>query len=623
VSAVAALGRPAALASAPARAPDVVPSAPSPGAAARSCDRLDQFVAALERAGELVRVRAEVDPVLELGEILVRTVAAGGPALLFERVKGSPFPVAGNLFGTAARVERALGAAPAALGAALLRAAERLRRPSLRALLAERHLLWRARALRPRLVRTAPVHEVVERGDLTQLPALWCWPDDAGRFITWPLVLTHHPADGGRNLGTYRMQVYDARTAGLHFQIERGGGFHLARAAERGQRLPVAVALGGPPALTLGSILPLPEDADEIAFTGLLQGRPVRLARVPDFPHPVPADAEIVLLGEVDPGERRLEGPFGDHYGHYSHAAPFPVFHLHAVARRRHPIYPATIVGRPPQEDLALGVAAQEILAPLTRLLFPAVHAVWAFPETGFHPLAAAAVGQRYEKEGVKSALGLLGFGQMSLTKCLVVCDRDVDVRDPRAVLRALRAHFDPAADFLLLPGVPFDTLDFTSQRMNLGSKMVLDATGGDAAPAPPAARPRPAARDLHPAAGASACFEDALYVVRTSHAHARDLLARLAAAPELAGVPLVAAVSDDVDLARLDQVLWGIFTRFDPARDVGFTAVDLHGAWAVPHGRLTIDATHKPGYPAPCTMPAAVREKVSARWSELFAASA
>jgi 4-hydroxy-3-polyprenylbenzoate decarboxylase len=596
-------------------------------------DRLDEFVAALEAAGELRRVRVEVDPELELGEILVRTVADGGPALLFERVKGSPFRVAGNLFGSASRVERALGRAPGEVGEELLRAAERLRQPSLRALLAERRLLWRARAMRPRTVRHAPVHDVVDDGDLVALPALRCWPDDAGRFITWPLVLTHHPVHGGRNLGTYRMQVYDARTAGMHFQIERGGGFHLARAAELGRRLPVAVALGGPPALTLGSVLPLPEDVDEIAFTGLLMGRPVRLTHVPGFPHPVPADAEMVLLGEVDPAEQRIEGPFGDHYGHYSHAAPFPVFRLRAVARRQDAIYPATIVGRPPQEDIWLGMATQDILGPLARLVIPALRAIWAFPETGFHPLAAAAVVQRYAKEGVKSALALLGTGQMSLTKCLVVCDPEVDVRDARAVLRALRAHFAPQDDFLLLPGVPFDTLDFASFRMNLGSKMVLDATApvagraGDAAladaAAPAPARERPPARSLHPAAGASACFEDALYVVCCKFADAGAVLERLLAAPELEGVPLIAAVSDDVDLRRLDQVLWGIFTRFDPARDVRFSSVEVHGAWAVPRGRLGIDATHKPGYPAACTMPAAVREKVTARWNELFVASA
>lgn len=598
---------------------------------------LRSFLAALEAAGELRRVRVEVDPDLEVTEIVTRVVREEGPALLFERVAGAGFPLAVNLLGSPRRIAIALGEEPEAVGEALLRLAEAVQPPSLRGLLRARGSIRRLLAMRPRRAARAPCHEILAPPDLGRLPITKCWPGDGGRFVTLGLVQTADPATGVRNLGIYRMHVFGPDATGMHWQLQKGGGFHYRAAEAVGRILPVAVVVGSDPALLLAAVAPLPEGIDELSFAGFLRGTPTRLAPARTIPLEVPATAEFVLEGEVRPEERRPEGPFGDHFGHYSHVAPFPVFRLRAVTHRRGAVFCASVVGKPPQEDKFMGEAVGRMVTPLLRTVHREVKDLWAYYEAGFHNLLVASIDERYAKEGMKAALGLLGTGQLSLTKCLVLVDDTVPVRDFDAVLRAVRENFDPEEDFLLVPSVPLDTLDFTSYTMHLGSKMVLDATSRRLdrilrAPVDPGAAGRPAvvapvdlerARAVDPRVIAARTVEGALLLLKIDSAIAfggngagAEVLERVLASGA-ARTKIVAVVSEDVDLEDPVSRLWGIFTRFDPARDVRFARSELRHAWASHHGPLGIDATWKRGYPLPVSMPDEVARKVDARWSE------
>jgi 4-hydroxy-3-polyprenylbenzoate decarboxylase len=580
---------------------------------------LQTFLEHLEREGELSRVRIEVDPALEITEIATRVVREEGPALLFERVRGSPYPLAINIFGSRRRIRMALGREPGAIGEELAGLAERLNPPTLRGLLSARGTLRRMLSMRTARSRRALSQEVEESPDLEALPALTCWPGDGGRFITFPLVLTEDPQTHRRNLGIYRMHVFGPDRTGMHWQIQKGGGFHYYRAEQRGQPLEVAVVLGGDPALMLSAVLPLPEDLDEVAFSGFLRGQPAGMAPARTLSLRVPASAEFILEGVVPPDERQMEGPFGDHFGHYSGEAPFPVFQVRRVTRRRNPVYPAAVVGKPPQEDRYLGDAAQAMMGPLIKVMHPELRELWAYYEAGFHNLLVASVEVRFTKEAMKTALGLLGQGQLSLTKVVILVGPDVNVHDFEAVLRAVQRHFNPGEDFALIPRAPVDTLDFTGVRMHYGSKMILDATPkADQAPAG-----EPAPMTLDPSA---ACRQvrswrllaDTLLAVQVE-GDGRSALQDLLGLDGLGGVRMVAAVSPDVRLESNTELLWGIFTRFDPARDVLFQEVELRGAWPVCRGRLGIDSTLKEGYPEPLTMTDEIQSKVDRRWEEYW----
>jgi 4-hydroxy-3-polyprenylbenzoate decarboxylase len=605
---------------------------------------LQSFLTLLEREGQLARVRVEVDPELEVTEIAARVVKQQGPALLFQRVKGSDIPLAINILGTEKRIELALGRHPQQVGAELRRLLEAAMPPRPKRLLQEWRTLARVLAMPPRRVARAACQELEEPPDLARLPVMKCWPKDAGKFLTCGMVLTHDPETDARNLGLYRMQVVGPDQVLMHWQIQKGGGFHYWKAERQGKALTVAIVIGGDPILYLASVAPLPEGIDELAFAGFLRGKPVPLVFGKTRMTAVPADAEIVLEGFVPPDERRPEGPFGDHFGHYSHPVPFPVMWVQTMTRRASPVYLSAVVGKPPQEDRYIGDAVQEMLLPMIRLIHPELRDLWAYYEAGFHSLAVASVHQRFGKEGMKTALGLLGTGQMALTKCVVLVGAEVDARDFGAVLREIRDHFDPAEDFLLLPGVPFDTLDFTSFTLNLGSKMVLDATptpaGAGAGGGPGRTGLRPPAgggvderqvRTVHPRIRAARLLEEALLAVQVE-GQGRDVVDTLVRHPALAGVKLIAAVSEDVRLDDRETLLWGIFTRFDPARDVVFTSAELKGAgpatnpvgggaWPVYRGRLGIDATFKPGYPDPILMDPAVITRVDARWNQYWTA--
>lgn len=595
---------------------------------------LRSFLADLEAVGQLKRVRAEVDPRFEVAEIAQRVVREEGPALLFERVKGSRFPIAINFFGSFARIERALGMHPEELGARLIRFAEELNPPTLDRLLAARDFAPRLLAFRPARVSRGQSQAVVEgKPDLDALPVITCWPQDGGRFVTFPLVFTRHPRTGKSNVGIYRMHVFDRASTGMHWQIHKGGGFHYHEAEKAGRALPVSVALGGDPALMLAGIFPLPEALEEIAFAGILSARRTRLARARSIDLDVLADAEFVLEGEVRPHERHAEGPFGDHFGHYCDVADFPVFRVKTITRRANAIYPAAVVGKPPQEDRYMGDASQMIMGPLIRLIRPEVRDVWAYYEAGFHNLLVASVEARYTREPIRTAMGLLGEGQLGLSKVVVLVDRGVDARRFREVLRAIRDHFDPRENFHLISRAPLDTLDFTSFKMHLGSRMILDATGSratysggpPAAPEPGPERVAPLAhdpRELAPHVKAWRVWEETLLVVQVDRVErdlGRRVLDALVKARGTSHLKMIAAVSPDVNLDDDVDTLWGIFTRFDPARDLVFTESSLNGVQPVYTGVMGIDATWKPGYPDAVAMDPDTVRRVDARWQEYW----
>ena len=442
-------------------------------------ETLQDFVTALEAAGELRRIGAPVDPVLEITEIADRVVRAGGPALLFERPRGSSIPVLINAFGTMRRCAMALGVAD--LGEIVARI-ERLLRAEPPVTLVDRlRALGRLRQLAsfsPRTVRSGVCQEVVIRDDpaLEMLPILKCWPQDGGRFLTLPMVFTKHPETGQRNVGMYRMHVYDSRTTGMHWHAHKVGAGHYRAWESLGKHMPVAVALGGDPALIYAATAPLPESVDEVLFAGFLRGAPVTMVPCQTVDLEVPAGCEIVLEGYVEPGERRTEGPFGDHTGYYSAADQYPVFHLTCITHRRDPIYPATVVGPPPKEDAYLGKVTERLFLPLIRALLPEVVDLNLPIEGIFHNLAIVSIRKRFPGHARKVMQALWGLGQMMFTKIIVVLDEEANVHDLADVIWRLGNHIDPRRDVCFVDG-PVDALNHASPQPGFGSKMGIDAT--------------------------------------------------------------------------------------------------------------------------------------------------
>jgi 4-hydroxy-3-polyprenylbenzoate decarboxylase len=584
---------------------------------------LREFVNHLEKNGELHRVSVEVDPVLEITEIATRALKEKKPAVLLEKVKGAKYPLVINTLASERRIELALDEQPDTLGEQLISFFEQAVPPSAKTLVKHPAMVRRFLSSRTSDIMIAPSQEVVENPDLNDLPIIQCWPQDGGRFITLPQVFTHDPRNGKRNVGMYRMQVFDARTTGMHWQIQKGGGFHYFQADKLNKPLELAVALGTDPALLLATIAPLPEGIDEALFAGFLRKKSTQLVGGRSISITVPANAEFILEGYVPPKERRSEGPFGDHFGHYSVAAEFPVFHITAITRRKNPIYPAAVVGIPPMEDKFLGDATQKILGPLAKLLHSEIKSMWAYYEAGFHNLLVVSIEERYQKEAMKTALGLMGTQQLSLTKCLITVSEDVDPRNFREVLHAIRDDFDPHYDFILLPKVPLDTLDFTSYTMNLGSKMILDATK----------KKKPQSR-FHVSKKTEALIHqlaahdrriietnliaETLLLVKVKHDGAA-VVRKLLKSAMLDGIKLVAAVSEDVDIHDQESYIWGVFTRFDCERDVNFTQQKLVGISPIYKGIMGIDATWKDGYPEPLAMDEKIVKLVDDRWDSYW----
>jgi 4-hydroxy-3-polyprenylbenzoate decarboxylase len=428
------------------------------------------------------------------------------------------------------------------------------------------------------------------------------------------MVLTHHPRTGRRNLGLYRLQVFGKDRTGMHWQSMKGGRGHYWEAEQDGKDLEVAVVIGADPILMMAAILPLPEDVDEIAFAGFLRGKGVPMVRANTLNFAVPANAEFVLEGIVPAGERRMEGPFGDHFGHYSEAAEFPVFHVRKVTRRRRAIYAGTVVGKPPQEDKFLGIAAGEMVGPLIKVINPNVVDMCAYVGAGFHNLLVVALKERHPKEVLKTAMSLLGTGQLSLTKVMVLVGPDRNPRDFRAVLRDIWHRFDPEDHMWLLPFAPLDTLDFTSFKMHVGSKLVIEAAGEILDRRDPPQELDHSRLDRRVERWK---LLDGGFLVVVVREQPREVVQNLVKAP--LDVRFVVAVSPDVRLDDDENLQWGIFTRFDPARDMFFTEQVFAGARPVYRGSVGIDATWKEGYPAPLVMDESIVKLVERRWGEYW----
>jgi 4-hydroxy-3-polyprenylbenzoate decarboxylase len=441
---------------------------------------VNAFIADLDRRGALARVAEPVSPNLEIAAVVDRACKApgGGPALLFERPTGASMPVAANLFGSMARICLALGVDT--LDDLAKEIDELTTPPAPRGFMDALKLMPlvnRLTDLMPKTVKDAPCQEVVKPdGGLDELPVLTTWPEDGGPFITLPLVITRDPETGMRNIGTYRMQVFDRRTTGMHWQRHKGGAQHHRVAERLGRRLEVAVALGADPVLTYAATAPMPEGLDELMLAGVIGKRRVEMVKCRTVDLEVPANAQIVLEGYVEPGERRCEGPFGDHTGLYSLADDFPVFHLQCLTMRRNPVYVTTVVGIPPMEDYYLGLASERVFLPLIRKTLPEIVDMH-FPAAGiFHNLVLVSIDKRYPGHARKIMSAFWGLGQLMFSKCIVVVDKDVNVQDEAEVAWIVGTHVDPARDVEITRG-PVDDLDDAALFPAYGGKMGIDAT--------------------------------------------------------------------------------------------------------------------------------------------------
>jgi 4-hydroxy-3-polyprenylbenzoate decarboxylase len=539
---------------------------------------LRAYLEALEKRGELRRVKVPVSAELEITEIADRMVKSGGPALLFERVVGRDFPVAIGLFGTRARTAFALGVEDLD---ELAQKVERLLalspgRGGLSALMGLLPKLPLLRGFFPKRVRRAPVQEVVLKGeavDLTRLPVLKCWPLDGGPFITLPLVITRDPETGELNLGMYRMQVLDRRSTAMHWQLHKVGRRHLEKARKLGKKLPVAVALGGDPVLTYAATAPLPPlpGVSEFHLAGFLRGAPIELARGVTVDLPVPAEAEIVLEGYIDPEEPLVEeGPFGDHTGFYTPKDLYPRFHVTAITHRRGAIYPATIVGVPPMEDAYLIEATERLFLPALRLVLPEVADYHMPPEGVAHNWVNVALRKEFPGQAYKAAYGMLGLGQMMFAKVLVAVDEEVPVKPGFSALQEALSHALPGRDTLLLRG-PVDVLDHSSRAFAYGGKLFIDGTrklpeeGGEVPFTPRAYPELPQEAEALEQRQWPGVWGVTLRKERPFQALA--LAERLLRHPQSAGIRLLLLADPDTALTP-EELLWAVLNNIDPERD-------------------------------------------------------
>jgi 4-hydroxy-3-polyprenylbenzoate decarboxylase len=444
-------------------------------------DDLRDFIRALEKNHQLKRIPFEVDPHLEITEFADRSVKTGGPALLFEKPKGSRVPLLINAFASLRRMEIALEVSSVDEVAARIVEYLEMRMPE--GIIGKLKMLPKLAevgAFFPKTVSKGACQEIVKREgfSLYDYPVLTCWPQDGGPFVTLPMVFSRNPETGKRNCGMYRMQIFDERTTGMHWQTHKQGAEHYRRLLAEGKqtRMDIAVAIGSDPAVMYSAILPLPPDLDEMMIAGFLRGRPVEMVKCQTVDLEVPANAEIVLEGYVQLGETRTEGPFGDHTGYYSLADDYPVFHVTCITQRENPIYPTTIVGPPPMEDFYMGKAIERIFLPLMRMQIPEVRDM-AMPAEGiFHNLMLISIRKSYPGHARKVMSAIWGLGQAMFTKCIVVVDEDVDVQNFSEVAWRALNNIDPERDIQFTMG-PIDSLDHASRLINYGSKMGVDAT--------------------------------------------------------------------------------------------------------------------------------------------------
>lgn len=444
-----------------------------------SFKNLSDFLSLLEKKGQLKKIEAEVDPDLEITEIADRMVKKGGPALLFENVKGASCPLVINTFASYDRMAWALGVNKVdEIADQIVEMVPSEIPQTLKDKFGFLNKLWNIRKFHPKEVNKGPCQDIVRTKDfgLDYFPVLKCWPQDGGKFITLPLVITKDPVSGKQNIGMYRLQVFDKKTTGMHWHIHHDGAATYRKHEEKGKRMEIAVALGGDPATIYAATAPLPSGFDELIFSSFLRKEPVEVVKAKTVDLLVPAEAEIILEGYVEPGERRREGPFGDHTGYYSLSDDYPVFHIQCITHRRNPIYPTTIVGRPPMEDCYMAKATERIFLPAIKAQIPEIVDLNLPLEGVFHNCAIVSIKKEFPLQSRKVASSIWGLGQMMFTKIIIIVDHTVDVQNPSEVAWKVFNNIDPQRDVFFVQG-PLDVLDHASNTPNYGSKMGIDAT--------------------------------------------------------------------------------------------------------------------------------------------------
>ncbi|MCB1023846.1 MAG: UbiD family decarboxylase [Acidobacteria bacterium] len=584
---------------------------------------LRSFIDKLKEEDEIVEISAEVDPHLEIAEIHRRVIEEQGKALFFTNVKGSSFPVVTNLFGTVKRIELGFGKGPQEFVRRAVEMVEILLPPKAKELWKYRDMAWTGLKLGTKNTSDAPVMEVMQNPvDLEKIPLLQLWHEDGGHFVTLPLVYTESPSTGKHNLGMYRIQRYDKKTTGIHWQIHKGGGFHYHEAERLDQALPINVFVGGPPAMILAAITPLPEDVPELMLASLLNDGKINTTKNPDLDGlRILSEAEFAICGKVPPKVRRPEGPFGDHYGYYSLTHDYPIIEVDAVYHRRDAIYPATVVGKPRQEDFFIGDYLQELLSPLFPLVMPAVLDLWSYGETGFHSLAAAVVKERYSREALGAGFRILGEGQLSLTKFLMLTDKPQDLRDFKSLFEHILKRVNWESDFFIFDRTSFDTLDYASGKVNHGSKAMLVGVGeerrelkheftGDLPSG---------IRKAEVYCGGCLVLEAESYNADSEKNDSEKLGKRIAESGKFDDFEVV-VLHDSIEFARSsDKFLWATWTRFNPSTDIYAKNVDVvnnHISYGSP---VVIDARMKPWYPKEVEVREDIKELVDKRWNEYF----
>jgi UbiD family decarboxylase len=577
------------------------------------------FLDILKKENELHVIDTPIDPYLELAEIQRRVVAQQGPALLFTQVKGSRFPVTTNLFGTRRRIDLAFGEDPIHFFQRVVEAAEILSAPSLSKVWGFRDLAKTFLKLGTAGRNSGPVLECrMNPVQLSALPQIQSWPMDGGAFLTLPLAYSESPSSQKANIGMYRNQIFDDATLGMHFQIHRGMGFHYYEAEKQQQSLHANIFLGGPPALILSAIAPLPENIPEAIFASLLLGKRLDILRDKTIsPLPLMAEAEFALIGQVPPQVRRTEGPFGDHYGYYALEHPFPIFKVDRIYHRKNAIFPATVVGRPRQEDHYIGEYLQELFSPLYPLVMNGVREVWAYDDAGMHPLAAAVVQDRYHREAFMAGLRILGEGQLSLTKFLMLTDTHLPLKQFRPLLTHILERADFTTDLFIFSHVSQDTLDYTSGTMNEGSKAMLLGLGEKRFELQSTLQ----AEFKNPAFRKQKVYAPGALVVEGPAWKNNDFApAKLLEEEAIQPFRLVFLVDNAEECIQSDaSFLWTVFTRFEPAADIHAQQKQLERFHVHLSAPIVIDCRLKPWYP-PLVLPLPETvSRVDALWANIF----
>lgn len=557
---------------------------------------LRSFIEVLKSEQDLLIIDEQVDPCLEIAEIHRRVIERHGPALLFTNVKGSSFSVITNLFGTAKRLDLAFGSKPQEFVKDIVNLAETIMPPTPGKLWKNRQLFLDAARIGLKNTKEAPILENCQRpARLSSLPMLTSWHSDGGPFVTLPLVYTEHPDGNGHNLGMYRIQRHNDTTTGIHWQIHKGGGYHYFEAEKKDRPLPLTLYIGGPPALMLSAIAPLPEDIPELMLASLLIGSKLPMSEDPLGGHRLVAYAEFAVKGIVPPHIRQPEGPFGDHYGYNSLEHDYPIFEVSHLYHRNDAIYPATVVGRPRQEDFFIGDYLQDLLSPLFPLVMKGVKELKTFGETGFHCLAAARVSNRYPREAFGCGLRILGEGQLSLTKFLVLTDGSIDITDFRSLWTHVLERVRWDRDLFVFANVSQDTLDYTGPSVNKGSKAMLMGLGKEKI----RDLPGEFSGTLPGNCSKPVSFMPGTLVIEGCPYHEEPLLgSRLAESRELSQWPAIILVdSSEEATLSMQEFLWTFFTRFEPAADIYGSATSVKRFHVGLEPPVVFDCRMKPWY--------------------------